>query len=87
MSMSTDTTQAAQAAAVPVLRVRDLSVTFDTYKGPVHVLHDVSFDIWPGEILGVVGESGAGKSMTGSAVTGLPGACCPRATATTWRCT
>ncbi|MEG0539274.1 MAG: dipeptide ABC transporter ATP-binding protein, partial [Comamonas sp.] len=57
--------------AVPVLRVHNLSVTFDTYKGPVHVLHDVSFDIWPGEILGVVGESGAGKSMTGSAVTGL----------------
>ncbi|WP_417034447.1 ABC transporter ATP-binding protein [Comamonas kerstersii] len=59
------------AGGTPVLRVRNLSVTFDTHKGPVHVLHDVSFDIWPGEILGVVGESGAGKSMTGSAITGL----------------
>ena len=55
----------------PVLSVRGLSVTFDTYKGPVQVLDDVSFDIAPGEILGVVGESGAGKSMTGAAVIGL----------------
>lgn len=70
MNMTTDTHNPVPDA-VPVLRVRNLSVTFDTYKGPVHVLHDVSFDIWPGEILGVVGESGAGKSMTGSAVTGL----------------
>ena len=74
MNMTTDTKTTVPAGDVtgtPVLRVRNLSVTFDTYKGPVHVLHDVSFDIWPGEILGVVGESGAGKSMTGSAVTGL----------------
>lgn len=70
MNMTTDTHNPVPDA-VPVLRVRNLSVTFDTYKGPVHVLHDVSFDIFPGEILGVVGESGAGKSMTGSAVTGL----------------
>lgn len=59
------------AAQPPVLSVRGLSVTFDTYKGPVQVLDDVSFDIAPGEILGVVGESGAGKSMTGAAVIGL----------------
>jgi ABC-type glutathione transport system ATPase component len=74
MNMTTDTKTTVPAGDVtgtPVLRVRNLSVTFDTYKGPVHVLHDVSFDIFPGEILGVVGESGAGKSMTGSAVTGL----------------
>lgn len=73
MTANTTKPEAAQeqAATAPLLQVRNLSVTFNTYKGPVHVLHDVSFDIWPGEILGVVGESGAGKSMTGSAVTGL----------------
>ncbi|WP_159911720.1 ABC transporter ATP-binding protein [Pantoea sp. 18069] len=56
---------------LPVLRVRDLGVTFDTYRGPVQVLNDVNFEIAAGEILGVVGESGAGKSMTGAAVIGL----------------
>ena len=55
----------------PVLRVHQLGVTFDTYRGPVQVLEDVSFEIAAGEILGVVGESGAGKSMTGAAVIGL----------------
>ena len=59
------------SAPVPTLRVRDLGVAFDTHRGTVQVLQDVSFDIAAGEILGVVGESGAGKSMTGNAVIGL----------------
>lgn len=69
--MSTTQESGQPSAQPPVLSVRGLSVTFDTYKGPVQVLDDVSFDIAPGEILGVVGESGAGKSMTGAAVIGL----------------
>lgn len=69
--MSTTPESGQPPAQPPVLSVRGLSVTFDTYKGPVQVLDDVSFDIAPGEILGVVGESGAGKSMTGAAVIGL----------------
>ncbi|WP_336693001.1 ABC transporter ATP-binding protein [Delftia acidovorans] len=69
--MSTTQESGPPPAQPPVLSVRGLSVTFDTYKGPVQVLDEVSFDIAPGEILGVVGESGAGKSMTGAAVIGL----------------
>ncbi len=51
--------------------VRNLRVEFPTRRGTLVALDDVSFDIAPGEILGVVGESGAGKSMTGAAIIGL----------------
>lgn len=54
-----------------VLEVRDLRVEFPTRHGTLTALSDVSLSIEPGEILGVVGESGAGKSMTGAAVLGL----------------
>jgi len=55
----------------PVLSVRHLRVEFPTRKGVLVAVDDVSFNIAEGEVLGVVGESGAGKSMTGSAVIGL----------------
>ena len=55
----------------PLLEVRHLRVEFPTRFGTLVALDDVSFDIAPGEILGVVGESGAGKSLTGSAIIGL----------------
>ena len=55
----------------PVLSVRDLSVAFFTRRGVLKALDRVSFDIAPGEVLGVVGESGAGKSLTGQSVIGL----------------
>ncbi|OWJ81177.1 ABC transporter ATP-binding protein [Haematobacter missouriensis] len=53
------------------LQVTGLTVEFPTRRGKLTALSDVSLDIQPGEILGVVGESGAGKSMTGMAVLGL----------------
>jgi peptide/nickel transport system ATP-binding protein len=55
----------------PLLEVRHLRVEFPTRRGTLTALDDVSFDIAPGEILGVVGESGAGKSLTGAAIIGL----------------
>ncbi|HEV7268037.1 MAG TPA: ABC transporter ATP-binding protein [Falsiroseomonas sp.] len=55
----------------PILEVRNLRVEFPTRRGVLVALDDVSFDIAPGEVLGVVGESGAGKSMTGTAIIGL----------------
>lgn len=55
----------------PLLEVRKLRVEFPGRRGTLLALDDVSFDIAPGEILGVVGESGAGKSLTGSAIIGL----------------
>ena len=55
----------------PLLEVRKLRVEFPTRRGTLLALDDVSFNIAPGEILGVVGESGAGKSLTGAAIIGL----------------
>ncbi len=54
-----------------LLDIRDLEVEFDTQDGRVRVLDKVSFDLAPGEVLGIVGESGCGKSMTALAILGL----------------
>ncbi|NLJ62484.1 MAG: ABC transporter ATP-binding protein [Alcaligenaceae bacterium] len=54
-----------------LLEVKNLKVEFPTRHGTLTALHDVSFRIQSGEILGVVGESGAGKSLTGAAIIGL----------------
>ena len=55
----------------PVLSVRNLQVEFLTRRQTLRAIDGVSFDIARGEVLGVVGESGAGKSVTGLAVIGL----------------
>jgi peptide/nickel transport system ATP-binding protein len=54
-----------------LLEVKNLRVEFPTRHGTLLALDDISFNIEPGEILGVVGESGAGKSLTGAAIIGL----------------
>jgi peptide/nickel transport system ATP-binding protein len=55
----------------PLLSVRDLVVEFPTRRGTLTAIDKVTFDIREGEVLGVVGESGAGKSLTGAAIIGL----------------
>jgi peptide/nickel transport system ATP-binding protein len=55
----------------PLLSVESLRVEFPTRRGSLTALDDVSFSIGQGEVLGVVGESGAGKSLTGAAIIGL----------------
>ncbi|HBK05359.1 MAG TPA: methionine ABC transporter ATP-binding protein [Acetobacteraceae bacterium] len=56
---------------MPLLEVDNLTVEFPTRRGILKALDRVSFTIDKGEILGVVGESGAGKSLTGAAIVGL----------------
>src|SRR5258706_5876714 len=57
--------------AEPLLRVENLRVELPGRRGVLTAVHDISFAIAPGEVLGVVGESGAGKSLTGAAIIGL----------------
>src|SRR5262245_41077768 len=55
----------------PLLEVHNLRIEFPTRRGALVAVDDISFSIAPGEVLGVVGESGAGKSLTGAAIIGL----------------
>ena len=55
----------------PVLEVNNLRVEFNTRRGTLTAVDDISFQVNEGEVLGVVGESGAGKSITGAAIIGL----------------
>jgi oligopeptide/dipeptide ABC transporter ATP-binding protein len=54
-----------------VLAIRDLTVKFETEDGVVHAVTDVSYELPPGQVLGVIGESGSGKSVTVMSILGL----------------
>lgn len=58
-------------SAMTLLQVRDLSVTIDTIDGPLEIIKGVDFSVAPGERLGIVGESGCGKSITALALMSL----------------
>ena len=60
-----------QKKKVPVLTIRDLSITFRTTAGPVNAIRGVNIDLMRGETLAIVGESGSGKSVTFKAVMGI----------------
>ena len=56
---------------VPVLELKDLHVSFHTYAGEVKALNGINLTLYKGEVMGLVGESGCGKSVTAAAVVGL----------------
>jgi peptide/nickel transport system ATP-binding protein len=71
MTLQSTRVESSGVTTTPVLRIEDLAVEFPTRRGVLTAVDGVSLHIDPGEVLGVVGESGAGKSITGTAVIGL----------------
>ena len=55
----------------PILKVEHLRIEFNTRRGILVAVDDISFNVMPGEVFGIVGESAAGKSLTGQAIIGL----------------
>lgn len=54
-----------------ILKIRDLSISFQTDNGNVKAIRGVNFDLYKGETIAIVGESGSGKSVTTKAIMGI----------------
>ena len=70
-SRATTDKDGAPASATPLLEVRQLHLTLPTARGPVMALRNLSFTMAPGDTVGLIGESGCGKSLTALALMGL----------------
>ncbi len=68
MSSTSPVLEAPPTAAAALLSVEGLCVEVETGRGPVRLVEDISFQVAPGEVLGLVGESGCGKSVTAMSV-------------------
>ncbi|MFI7671412.1 ABC transporter ATP-binding protein [Nocardia sp. NPDC049526] len=64
-------TEAVAETKPPALSIESLSVTFATDAGPVYAVSNVSYEVYPGEVLAIVGESGSGKSVSSRTAIGL----------------
>jgi peptide/nickel transport system ATP-binding protein len=71
MEKKQDMDRGSGGAKTPVLQVQDLKVAFESSRGLVRILEGVTFDLYPGEILALVGETGCGKSVTAKTVLNL----------------
>ena len=71
-------TRSCAGVSEPLLSVDGLRVEFTTERGTIYAVNDISFSIREGETLGIVGESGCGKSVTSLALLGHPRSCRPR---------
>ena len=67
----TEATGARNESSAPLLRIRDLRITFDTPAGPLRAVGGIDLDLDPGTTIGIVGESGSGKSVLARAAMGL----------------
>ncbi|MBV8931318.1 MAG: ABC transporter ATP-binding protein, partial [Kutzneria sp.] len=71
MTVTQTSSDHSQAATPPVLAVDGLDVSFPSEAGRVHAVRGLSYQVAPGEVLGIAGESGSGKSVSSMAVIGL----------------
>lgn len=69
--MNKNYTNGQPISKAPILEVKDLVVTFNTYAGKIHAVRGVNLELRKGETLAIVGESGSGKSVTNKAIMGI----------------